>query len=129
MGESNKVALVERKQYPCDRQDRCAMVMCPADSLLRKISQWRRLWRTVGEMSEKRSDEPDIEKHRKAQEKRWRKRGAYDEAGQEERAKKLAAARAYLRRPLREFLEAVEINESDPEYEQFAAIWREFHES
>jgi len=80
-------------------------------------------------MQEKPDKERDIQKHRKAQEKRWPRRGAFDEAGREERAKKLAAARAYLRRPLREFLEAIEVTEADPEYEEFAAIWREFHES
>jgi hypothetical protein len=80
-------------------------------------------------MEEKSDKERDIQKHRKAEEKRWRKRGAFDEAGREEQAKKLAAARAYLRRPLREFLEAIEITEADPEYEEFAAIWRAFHES
>lgn len=80
-------------------------------------------------MDEKPSKEDDIQKHRKAQEKRWRKRGAYDEAGQEDHAKKLAKMRAYLRRPLREFLEAVGVTEANPEYDQFAAIWREFHES
>ena len=80
-------------------------------------------------MEEKSDKERDIQKHRKAEENRWRKRGAFDEAGREEHAKKLAAARAYLRRPLREFLEAIEITEADPEYEEFAAIWRAFHES
>jgi hypothetical protein len=80
-------------------------------------------------MAEKPGRDEEIERSRKAQERHLRKRGSFDEAGREERAKKLAAARAYLRRPLREFLEAIEITEADPEYEEFAAIWREFHES
>jgi len=80
-------------------------------------------------MADKPDREREIEGSRKSQEKRWPKRGAFDEAGREEHAKKLAAARAYLRRPLKEFLEALEITEADPDYEELAAIWREFHES
>ena len=80
-------------------------------------------------MEKKPHKQEEIETHRRSQEKRWPKRGAFDEAGREEHAKKLAAARAYLRRPLKEFLEALEITEADPDYEELAAIWREFHES
>jgi len=80
-------------------------------------------------MEKKPGKEEEIWAHRRSQVKRWPKRGAFDEAGREQHAKKLAAARAYLRRPLKEFLEALEITEADPEYEELAAIWREFHES
>ena len=59
-------------------------------------------------MAEKRDRDEDIDKARKTEEKRWRKRGAFDEAGREERTKKLAAARAYLRLPLPEFLLRIE---------------------
>ena len=41
-------------------------------------------------------------------------------------AQKLAAARKWLRLPLREFLEQMGISESDHAYDQIVAIWRDF---
>ncbi len=74
-------------------------------------------------------DEDEVEGVRRDETRRWPRRGKYDEAGRAEHKKKVTAMREYLRRDLKEFLQALGVTESDPEYEQFVAIWREFHES
>ncbi len=61
------------------------------------------------------------------EQKKWSKRGKHDREAIEERKKKLAAARKYLRKDLHAFLEAVGITENDPEYDELVAVWREFH--
>jgi hypothetical protein len=43
------------------------------------------------------------------------------------RKEMLAQARKWLSAPLEDFLREMEISESDPEYAEFVAIWREFH--
>jgi hypothetical protein len=45
----------------------------------------------------------------------------------EKRKEMLAKARKWLSAPLEDFLREMEITESDPEYPELVAIWREFH--
>lgn len=43
-------------------------------------------------------------------------------------ARKLEAARKWLRLPLQDFLREIGISETDEAYEEIVAIWRDFHD-